>query len=99
MVARSRQASTAASTVMKMASRYWVGTNNNTVRSVRIGGIDEACKGNEMFVHIFDKADKPLYQNKVTISSTQHTISFPAPYLVTDDIEVLKLWIEGLNGK
>lgn len=85
--------------MIKMASRYWVGTNDNTVRSVRIGGIDEACKGNEMFVHIFDKADKPLYQGKVTISSTQHTISFPAPYLVTDDIEVLKIWIEGPNGK
>jgi hypothetical protein len=65
-------------------------TDDNSVRFVRVSGIDEACEGAKIFV----KVDGGPTRNAV-IDGEQTIISFPAPYLVPEDIENVRIWIAG----
>jgi len=78
-------------------------TDDNTVRGVRIGGIDAACVSNDIFVRV-EKADGTLlyYSGAVHVDTAntgtgQLKLSFPSPYLKPADIDVLRIWIEGGN--
>jgi hypothetical protein len=66
-------------------------TDDNTVRSVRIDGIDSACAGAEMFVKVDDMAVKKV----LLTTSGSASIPFAAPYLAPEDIESIRIWIEG----
>lgn len=65
-------------------------TDDNSVRSVRIEGIDEACVGAEMFVKVNDQA-----RQNTTIAGDEATFSFNAPYPSPESIESIRIWIEG----
>jgi hypothetical protein len=65
-------------------------TDDNTVRNARITGIDTACTGAEIFVKVNNGAVK-----HVTIAGDQANIPFTAPFPGADDIETVKVWIEG----
>lgn len=65
-------------------------TDDNTVRSVRVSGIDGACVGADMFVSINGAAAK-----KVTIAGDQASVAFTAPYPSAESINDIKIWIEG----
>lgn len=70
-------------------------TDDDTVRSVRIGDIDTACKGSEMFVKVLGANASVLFSGKVTVATPMHSFSFASPYLAPDKIEGIKIWIEG----
>lgn len=66
-------------------------TDDNSVRSVRISGIDAACAGAEMFVKVNGVARQIV---DLTGAESQ-SVSFPAPYPTPESIETLQIWIEG----
>ena len=65
-------------------------TDDSSVRSVRIEGIDEACIGADMFVKVNDGTAK-----KVTITGTSATVRFDAPYPTAKSIRSVQVLIEG----
>jgi hypothetical protein len=65
-------------------------TDDNTVRSVRISGIDAACAGAEMFVKV---DDRPTVKATLTGSESQSFSLNPA--LAPEDIGSIRIWIEG----
>lgn len=66
-------------------------TSDNTVRFVRIDSIDAECNGAEMWVSVNDGTA----QGPVVISGGQAKFNFAAPYPAPEDIESLRVWIEG----
>ncbi|HEX2153542.1 MAG TPA: hypothetical protein VHL52_06165 [Acidimicrobiia bacterium] len=57
----------------------------NAVSSVRVGGIEGACVGNELHVTALDAAGNVLSESDlVVISSTTHTATFDSPVNATD---------------
>lgn len=74
-------------------------TDDNTVRSVRIGGIDGACVGNDMFVKVMDGVGNTLYYSSASAiaAAGNKTFNFTAPYPTPESIEGIKIWIEGAN--
>jgi len=73
-------------------------TDDNTVRSVRIEGINGACVDNEMFVKVYNGATK-IFEGKTVIGGTTASFSFPSPYLAPENITGIKIWVEGPNGQ
>lgn len=78
-------------------------TDDNTVRYVRLAGIDTNCQSNDIFVRV-EKADgtKLFDSGAVHLDSSntdpnQLKLNFPSPYLNPADIDVLRVWIEGPN--
>jgi hypothetical protein len=73
-------------------------TDDNTVRNVKVGGIDGACVGNEIFVKVTGAGGSTLfYSSAVPVASPNMTFAFPSPYLAPQAIEDLHVWIEGPN--
>ena len=56
-------------------------TDDNSVRSMRVEGIDPSCTGADLFVKVNGGATK-----KVAISGAQASVAFPAPYPTPDSI-------------
>lgn len=75
-------------------------TDDNTVRSVRITGIDAACEGNELFVKVRNGTGTLLAQGSAVAPAGggQVTVAFPSPWLDPSAIEQLQIWIEGPSG-
>ena len=68
-------------------------TKDNTVRSVRISGIDAACDGAEMWVKTNTMSGDPA---KVTLDdSGQATVRFTAPFPTPESLNAVRIWIEG----
>lgn len=65
-------------------------TDDNSVRSVRIDGIDANCAGADLFVSVNGAAAK-----KVAITGTSASVAFPTPYPSPESIQFVKVWIEG----
>ena len=65
-------------------------TDDNSVRSVRISDIADACVGADMFVSVNGQPAK-----KVTIAGDQASFAFTAPYPSPESINDIKIWIEG----
>jgi hypothetical protein len=65
-------------------------TDDNSVRSVRIDGIDASCVGSDLFVSINGAAAK-----RVTIDAPSESIAFTAPFPTPESINDLRIWIEG----
>ncbi len=75
-------------------------TDDNTVRNVKLGGIDGACIGDEIFVKVTGAGGTTLfYSGAVAVASPNMTFAFPAPYLAPEAIEDLHVWIEGPIGQ
>lgn len=67
-------------------------TTDNTVRSVRISGIDPACEGAEMWVRTNTMSEAA----KVELDgSDQATVRFTAPFPAPESLESVRIWIEG----
>jgi hypothetical protein len=65
-------------------------TDDNTVRSVRVSDIHEDCIGAEMFISVDGAPAK-----KVAITGPSASLAFPAPYLAPENIDDIRIWIEG----
>lgn len=65
-------------------------TDDNSVRSMKVEGIDASCAGADLFVKVNSGATK-----KVAIAGTTASVAFPAPYPTPDSIHDVKVWIEG----
>jgi hypothetical protein len=66
-------------------------TGDNSVRSVRIDGIDSACAGAEMFVSVDGAEAKKV----LLTASGEASVSFTSPYPTPESLETIKIWIEG----
>jgi len=66
-------------------------TDDNSVRNVRVAGIDTACAGDTMFV----KVDGKPVVSKVITTAGQETFAFTAPFPAPETINNIKIWIEG----
>lgn len=74
-------------------------TDVNEVSFVRIGDIDSACIGNDMFVKVFDGSGLLLAHGQITpITTNVHIIPFASPYPEAEQIESIRIWIEGPAG-
>lgn len=65
-------------------------TDDNTVRSVRIDGIDTKCTGADMFVAV-----NGTRVGKATISGTSVSLPLATPFPSPESIQNVKVWIEG----
>jgi hypothetical protein len=65
-------------------------TDDNSVRFVRITGIDAACAGSDMFVKVNDGKT-----TKVAITGDQVSVPFASPYPTPESIDSIRIWIEG----
>lgn len=65
--------------------------DDNSVRNVRIVNVADACAGAEMWIQINEADD----YGPVVISGGQANFPFPAPYYTPEEIESLRVWIEG----
>jgi|GEM_PF-1186772 len=75
--------------------------DDGTVRSVRIGGVDEACAGTAIFVRIgFNNGAKP-YSSDAGIPNPnvagEYRFAFPSPYFDAATIETIHVFIEGAD--
>jgi len=66
-------------------------TDDNSVRNVRVAGIDTNCVGDTMFV----KVDNKPVVSKVITAAGQETFAFTAPFPTPESINSIKIWIEG----
>lgn len=65
-------------------------TDDNTVRSVRITGIDAACVGTEMFVKVNNGKTA-----KAAVTGDQVSVPFTSPFPTPESIDSIRIWIEG----
>jgi hypothetical protein len=73
-------------------------TDDGLVSFVRIGGIEGACVGNDLFANITGVGGVELTEaGPVTISGVTETLTFDTP-VAAGLIEDLHLFIEGPNG-
>jgi hypothetical protein len=76
-------------------SGWGLETDDNSVRSVRIGDIAAACYGNALFVTVLDGGGAVLAHGEVAaIDSAVESVSFGSPVNV-ESITQLKVWVEG----
>ncbi len=66
-------------------------TQDNSVRSVRLTGIDAKCNGNE--INVFIEGPDKFYRKTLT-AEAQQSVPF-SPYLTPEEINGIKIWIEG----
>jgi hypothetical protein len=66
------------------------------VGSVRITGIAEACKGNLMFVQLYDGTQTKIFGQSLSVAIDNTTESVPFPVHVNpEEIDQIRIWIEG----
>ncbi len=72
-------------------------TDDNSVRSVRITGIDAACAGTEIFVAVNgERVGKGTIPAPATAGEdVEFRVQFGSPYPSPESIQALKIWIEG----
>jgi hypothetical protein len=68
-------------------------TDDNTVRLVRVDGLDSGVQGADLFVKVGDKMITP--KGGLEITGSEAKISLPAPYLTPQEIDNVQVWIEG----
>lgn len=68
-------------------------SKDHTVRSARISGIDEACKGAEIFVRTNTMVGKDAL--KAQITGDQATVRFLEPFPTPESLESVEITIEG----
>ncbi len=72
-------------------------TDDNSVRSVRITGIDSACAGAEMFVAVNGErvGTGTIPAPTTEGADVEVKVTFGEPFPTPESIRALKVWIEG----
>lgn len=71
-------------------------TDDNSVRYVKVGDIDAACVGDTLLVKVLGAGGATLeYSGELAITGSEVKFSFTAPYPAPEQIEGIKIWIEG----
>ncbi len=65
-------------------------TDDSSVRSVRVTGVDPACAGATMFVKVDGGTT-----HSANITGTTVKVELPSPYPTAESIKNVKIWIEG----
>ncbi len=65
-------------------------TDDDTVRFVRVSGIDDACAGADVFVSV-----NGGNATKATIAGDSVSVPFSAPFPSAESINDIRIWIEG----
>ena len=71
-------------------------TDDNSVRYVKVGDIDNACLGDNLFIKVLGAGGASLkYSGELAITGNEVKFTFNAPYPTPESIEGIKIWIEG----